>query len=741
MAEPIVRKLPSGFVTIRNSAIRYRRVLASRGKVYVTSTESPAVSLSQATDHEAGRRRGLELFCLSFLALFLELMVIRWAPAVVRLIAYYANLMLISSFLGLGVGAIFGKTRKSLFGWLPTLMLINVAWLLIAHFVTMPTSASESRFYTPSPLLMRYVCLVGIFVSNAAVFIPLGQRIGSLFEALPPLLAYSWDLGGSLAGTLCFGFFSLKYFSPTLGMGFVALAILLLLPRRQWLRGLPMLALAMAGVYFSVTPRALWSPYYCIIVTELGDPHKAPVSEPHAGLRTMENPPIYDVRVNHYFLQSDGTFDPKRYSPEKRSEILNDRMQYDLPYALAPAHRRVLMLGAGGGTDTEIAVLNGAEQVDAVEIDPMLVQLSNRFNASGIYENPKVRVHVEDARAFLRRSSGGYDMVVFGFLDSQTLFSSMTNIRLDGYIYTVQSMQSAFRLLNDDGILSLSFMAGHEWLARKLVRMVALATGQMPAVYESQGQVVICAFRGKHAEPPQQFGRFVRTVLPAGDDLSDAVAPTDDWPFLYLSRKTIPADYLIVIGILLAITIPVVFLLRGRGFGMNDGHFLFLGLGFLLLETKSISDCSLYFGTTWFVTMVVVAGVLLMVLAANLVAMRMSRFRTWLYVPLIASLLLIYFVKRDSVLALSFDGRLLWSLLVVPLPIFFAGLIFSTTFRGVSIPSSFFGANLIGAMIGGFCEYLSMIMGNKNLMFLVIGAYLVSLGLQVRLGRAGSGRT
>jgi hypothetical protein len=300
-------------------------------------------------------------------------------------------------------------------------------------------------------------------------------------------------------------------------------------------------------------------------------------------------------------------------------------------------------------------------------------------------------------------------------------------------------MQSAFRLLNDDGVLSLSFMAGHEWLARKLVRMVEEATGQMPVLYESQGQVVICAFRGHHPEPPQQFGRFVRTAIPPGEDLSEAVAPTDDWPFLYLSRKTIPADYLIVIGILLAITIPAVFLLRGRGFGTNDGHFLFLGLGFLLLETKSISDCSLYFGTTWFVTMIVVAGVLMMVLAANLVAMRMAHFQTWLYAPLILTLLLLYFVKRDTILALSFDDRLLWSLLVVPLPIFFAGLIFSTTFRGVSLPSSFFGANLIGAMIGGFCEYLSMIMGNKNLMFLVIGAYLVSLGLQMKLVRVGRG--
>src|SRR5260370_25294932 len=146
----------------------------SEREAYMVSTQSPALSLSETTDLDVRRRRGLELFCLSFVALFLELMVIRWEPAVVRLIAYYANLILISSFLGLGVGAIVGKTRKSLFGWLPALLLINVVWLLLAHFITLPTTASDGRFYTPSPHLVRYVSLVGIFVSNAISFERLG---------------------------------------------------------------------------------------------------------------------------------------------------------------------------------------------------------------------------------------------------------------------------------------------------------------------------------------------------------------------------------------------------------------------------------------------------------------------------------------------------------------------------------------------------------------------------------------
>ncbi len=130
-----------------------------------------------------------------------------------------------------------------------------------------------------------------------------------------------------------------------------------------------------------------------------------------------------------------------------------------------------------------------------------------------------------------------------------------------------------------------------------------------------------------------------------------------------------------------------------------------------------------------------------MVLVANLVAMRMSHFRGWLYGPLIGTLLLLYFVKRDSILVLTFNERLLWALLVVPLPIFFAGLIFSTTFRQASNPSSFFGANLIGAMIGGFSEYLSMLIGNQKLMFIIIAAYLVSLTLQVQLTKATKSAT
>ncbi len=108
--------------------------------------------------------------------------------------------------------------------------------------------------------------------------------------------------------------------------------------------------------------------------------------------------------------------------------------------------------------------------MDAVEIDPVLVKLSRRFNASGIYDDPRVRVHVDDARAFLQRSPGGYDMIIFGWLDSQALFSSMSNLRLDGFIYTVQSMRAAYRCSTTMGLFRCRlWLAGNGCLASSFV--------------------------------------------------------------------------------------------------------------------------------------------------------------------------------------------------------------------------------------------------------------------------------
>jgi hypothetical protein len=398
----------------------------------------------------------------------------------------------------------------------------------------------------------------------------------------------------------------------------------------------------------------------------------------------------------------------------------------------------VLIVGAGGGCDVEAGLASGARHIDAVEIDPAIVDVSRRFNAGAPYSDPRVSVHIDDARSYLARATPGYDLVLFGFLDSQALFSTMNNVRLDGYVYTVESIRSAFRLLNDKGTLALSFAMGKPWLGPKLYGLVKAATGREPAAYmdDSKEMLILCVPKDPAVVLPVKVLKFFRAkfVNPVRVDL-----PTDDWPFLYLVKRTVPSDYVIAIASLLVFSVAAVACLRRRTFGRGDIHFGLLGMGFLLLETKGIGDCTLFFGATWFVTLLVVAGVLLMVIAANLAAERLKGWSLWMYAPLLATLSLLLAVPRESILELSLPGRILWTLFAVPLPVFFAGIIFSTTFREASSPSAVFGANLIGAMLGGFCEYLTMAVGSRSLSTLVIAAYLGSmlvLATSRRLGRA-----
>ena len=321
-------------------------------------------------------------------------------------------------------------------------------------------------------------------------------------------------------------------------------------------------------------------------------------------------------------------------------------------------------------------------------------------------------------------------MVVFGFLDSQSLFSQMSNIRLDGFVYTRESFREAFGLLRQGGLLSVSFFSsGKMWLVDRLVSMVASATGVQPLIYyQSTGQVMVLAGKGFAPYPPDRFNNFRRVgLISAGTPEA-----LDDWPYLYLRQRAIPLDYLTTIGALLLVSLLCVFVSSDKQRKGIDLHFFCLGGGFLLLETKSITTISLYFGATWLVSMVVILGVLVMVLLANLVATRIARFSPAFYMPLVASIVFLYFFPTQYVLSWSLPMRLLFSLAVIPLPIFFAGLIFSSTFRDSPDPGFSFGSNLLGAMVGGFLEYLGMMTGTRALLLIVLVFYLASFWVRLR---------
>ena len=179
--------------------------------------------------------------------------------------------------------------------------------------------------------------------------------------------------------------------------------------------------------------------------------------------------------------------------------------------------------------------------------------------------------------------------------------------------------------------------------------------------------------------------------------------------------------------LLLILSIIVVFLVFPESTRLNL-HFFFLGSAFFLIETKSITETALLFGSTWIVNSVVISAILAMILGANLFVSRYkpTDVRPY-YALLLSSLLLNYLVPVSSILGQHFLLRGLISGVTMSLPLFFAGIIFSISLRKMETVELAFGSNLLGSVVGGMLEYTSLISGIRSLYLLAACAYVLSL--------------
>ncbi len=160
---------------------------------------------------------------------------------------------------------------------------------------------------------------------------------------------------------------------------------------------------------------------------------------------------------------------------------------YDLAYRIPNfPYRDVLIVGAGTGNDTAAALRHGAQHVDAVEIDPAIVQLGRSRHPEHPYDDPRVSVYVDDARSFFHKTDHRYDMVVFGLLDSHRLFSSMSSVRLDSFVFTVESFREVRRLLKDQGLVVVEHGLGAPFMEARMYAILTEAYGMAPAMSETK---------------------------------------------------------------------------------------------------------------------------------------------------------------------------------------------------------------------------------------------------------------
>jgi hypothetical protein len=393
-----------------------------------------------------------------------------------------------------------------------------------------------------------------------------------------------------------------------------------------------------------------------------------------------------------------------------------------------------------------IALHYGAESVDAVEIDPVIHQLGIDLHPDRPYDDPRVRVFINDGRSFLRNSAEKYDLIVFALPDSLTLTSSYSSLRLESFLLTTDAIESAGHLLTDDGLIVLYNYYRQDFLVRKLAGMVDTALGSPPYVttYGLYGRAAVIvggprlsrldpALNVPYSEagvdiPPTAMG-FQLPIIGHGRmsvDTSQALA-TDDWPFVYMPVPTIPTLYIQALAVILILSALMLAVVAPRAIlARFDWHFFLLGVAFMLLETRSLVTFGLLFGNTWMVNSLVFFAILSSVLLAILFNARFKMTRIWiLYVLLFLFLALNYFLPLDTLLGISSPAlRYGLASLLTFAPIFCANVVFSHSFRDSLAADIAFASNLLGAMVGGMFEYVSLALGYQALLLFVLAFYV-----------------
>ncbi len=687
------------------------------------------------------------LFLISALALYTEVVLIRWMGAEIRMFAYLKNFTLFACFLGLGLGMIRrGSARgNGLLAVLTAAITLVLAFSPQLHLTRLffpdtgvyqwggnlrsPQLLPAARALPVLGRLLRHVSdsmvpwvlgflamIVGfaLFCLVLAIFYRIGMLVGEYLDAAgPPLKAYTLNLAGSLAGTLAFTGLVFFQLPPWVWVLPIFVGLVYFSPRRvQDALILSCTLAVIAGV--EISTHVLWSPYYRI--TYAATPQNS-----------------YRLDVDHDFYQDLLNLGA---SADTRATDNSARKYYDFPYAMVPPCGRVLIIGAGTGNDVAAALRAQCASVDAVEIDPVIERLGRELHPERPYASDKVHVHINDGRAFFHQARAAgqhYDLIVFGLVDSQTALSVMSTLRLEFFLYSRESFEEALSLLEPHhGLFVLGFSVGwKDWVAQRIYHTLELACNCKPLALQVSSYLDTVTFVAGPGLPDAQSDLAaitgVRSVGPRLTNVS-ARPVSDDWPFLYQNPRSFPFVYL---GSLVLVLIAGAYLTRAavrrasaRSPVCLDWTMFFMGSAFLLVETKNISQLSLLFGATWVTNAVVFSSIFVMAIAANLIVERWRiAHLPSLFILLWCALAVSYFLPFSDLTRLSPLASGLIGGGVTALPVLFSSLIFANIFQRTRETATALGSNILGGLFGGALEALSIFLGIKTMALLAMAVY------------------
>ncbi len=714
------------------------------------------------------RLQAVNLFLVGFLVLFLELACIRWFAAYVIFLQFFTNVVLLACFLGMSVGCLAARHHRDWLGYFPALglaatvaaivtQLLYLRWSGLVIDVGNQASPQQVFFGTEyrSPDVAQFtvpieLIVAGFFVLLALLFVGLGQVLGRAFDAYPNrVLAYTLNIGGSLAGIVGFSVLSFVRAPPEVWFLICCAGIAYLLHQRGSLTPWRILALvavlvvvAAPGVYRSYRgTETRWSPYYKV------DHHV----------------PSGDISVN--------TIGHQEIVPFEKGGAIYSLIHLLRRHSGGQPFEEALLIGAGSGNDVAHALRFNVSRIDAVEIDPAILDIGIRHHPDRPYQDDRVTRHLDDGRHFLRTTDRRYDLVVYALVDSLILHSGYSNIRLESYLFTEQAFADIRRVLKPGGVFITYNYFRQGWIVERVAAMAE-------EVFGCQALIVSLPFRGilkpslpagftaivvecdaQIREAFRRRGAFWLNVMPARNLTIDGfavrpqempseqrgtweqIAPTtlvhdegssifasDDWPFLYLRAPLVPDLSIRSMLMLGGLGVALVYLFLPRGRIQLNGRMFFLGAGFMLLETKAVVHLALLFGSTWLVNSLVFFTVLILILLANLYVLRAPPIHVgWYYAGLLLFLGIGTLVPLDAFLGGTVVRRYVVPCVLALGPMLFAGAIFASSFRDSSDPDQAFGSNIAGSVVGGLSEPLSMLLGFRHLLLLAMLYYVLSM--------------
>lgn len=644
----------------------------------------------------------------SAVMLFLELALIRWLGSNIVHLSYFTNFVLLGSFLGIGAGFLIARRSWSILPATPVLLALLVVG--VSFFPVSIDRTGQGVIYFTSLTTTgppAFVVLPLVFVVVAALLAGPAEVVGRCFAELEPLTAYRWDLIGSLLGIVTFTLLSYVGAPSVVWGTIVAIALLALLKRRRVVLTAASVAVMIAVLFLESTAAGVsWSPYYKVTTQSQGV--------------DAQGKPLTRIDVNGV---------PHQLMASAEFKLTAAEEQYRTPYErrVGGPLGNVLIVGAGSGSDVAIALTKGARHIDAVDIDPRILEIGEESHPDRPYSDPRVTEHVNDGRAFLEGTDQTYDLILFALPDSLALVNGASQIRLESFLFTEEALESARDHLTDDGVFAMYNYYREPWLIDRLGGTALQAFGHQPCIDQfaaNQAVVTVAKDQANQLCGPDNY-----------QVAADRLAPsTDDRPFLYYQGGGIPSVYVLTLLGILLISAVTVRALGGPIRAMRPyADLFFMGAAFLLLETKNIASFALLFGTTWLVNALVFGGVLVVVLAA---VETTRAFRTpplpVVFGGVAVSLAIAYVVRPEWLLVLPFWPRLGLAVVLAFLPIYLANIAFSKRFAESGDSQAAFGVNLLGAIVGGCLEYAALLTGYRNLLLVVAAIYLLAFLLKPR---------